>query len=418
MTDDDAIALLTIVPLWGVCLYRLRHRDTAGKRALLYTFLTLAVGATLRLSGISALLDDLTGIQNSAILPKHLSVSISCVLLTGWVDSCVLPRVPEPRWRKLTSPRARMVVMALATTGLCGLFPFTAPADATPDGDVNFIGAQGGHLLGTAYLAFYLLPMAFALLLCALLCRVASHHPDSTRLFKLCMRFMAVGCWFGAVYPWYRGFFLVYGLTGAPFPLDADAVDKVASLIQVATILPVIAGSSVRVVDMVADRIRYRRWLIAIRPLWLDLIAVLPEDVMAAKLTVAPSGVADRWRIRDLWHRLDQRVLEISDAAYELLPWIDGDLPRHGLAAARASGLHGKDARAAAEAVCLRIARRAAAQDAPPAEDRPAAPYSPIRMSTDLATNARWLARVAGHYTSPLLDEIEETLTASRTTHR
>ncbi|NUL25961.1 MAB_1171c family putative transporter [Streptomyces lunaelactis] len=411
MPTDDIIDLLTTVPLWAVVAFRVYARPkTSGQWAILWTFTTLAVAATLRLTVIEHGIADLTGVHDLAILPKHLLVMLSCFLLLGWVESVVPPRDPEPAWRRWTGLKHRMGLYA--ATGIAGAvtFPYAAPSVKAPDGSTDFATPQYGDVAGTLHLSMYLLPMGIALSMSALLCITAARRTD-VRLLRLCMRLMAAGAGVGALYPVYRLTFLACGLTGWTYPLSEGEFHRGGSLIQAVTILLVIAGSSVRAADVLLRAIRYRRGLIALRPLWQELVSVLPPDAILDHFKNGTSPKDDRRRLRDLYGRLDERVVEISDATFELLPWISKDLHRQALAAARAAGLHGADARAAREAICLRVARMKAV-DGEEYALRPAGQLLSLR--NDLLTNAAWLAKVAHHYTSTRLAEAAAELTGQK----
>ncbi|PAZ12324.1 hypothetical protein CLM62_30670 [Streptomyces sp. SA15] len=405
MPTDDVIDLLTTVPLWAVVAFRLyARRKTSGQWAIMWTFATLAVAATLRLTVIEDALVDVTGIDDLAVLPKHLLVMLSCMLLLGWVESVVPPRDPEPAWRRLTQLRPRMIVFAVTGFAAAVAFPFAAHSVTAPDGSTDFATPQYGDLAGTLHLTVYLLPMGLALTASAALCLTAAHRTKG-RLFRLCMRLMGYGAAVGTLYPAYRFSYLLCGLTGWHYPLTEMQFHRGASIIQFATILMVIAGSSVRAADVVLRTIRYRRSLIALRPLWEELASVLPPDKVLRHFRNGTSPAEDARQLRDLYGRLDERVVEIVDASVTLRPWIDKTLPARALVAARATGLHGAECRAAREAICLHVARTKAAEGAP-YERAPAVAFT-------LPLNAEWLTRVASHYPSPAIVQAARSLASS-----
>jgi hypothetical protein len=414
---DDLIDLSSTLPLWVVVFVRVyqeirerkKSRDaakTSGKRAILATFIALTIGATLRLSFLEDALNDLTGMKDAAILPKHLSAMVACALLVGWVESVVPPRDTEPQWRRWVSFKPRMAVLIVAGVAAGVVFPYAAPSIIAPDGSRDFASAQYGDVAGTTHLALYLLTMGAALVPSALLCLTVARRTDD-RVMRLCMRLMAAGAGFGAFYPVYRLSFLICGFTDWTFPLSEGAFHRGGSLIQFATIVPVIVGSSVRAVELFLRAMRTRRSLLALRPLWEELVSVLPPDVILRCLKDGASAREERRKFRDLYGRLDQRVVDISDAWFTLLPWISEETHRQALDAAHAAGLRGNDADAAREAIALRVARTKAAEGEETA-DRPSGSEMP--MHNDLLTSAQWLAQVAHHYTSPRLAEAATTL--------
>ncbi|QFG13292.1 membrane protein [Streptomyces phage Gilgamesh] len=402
MPTDDIIDMCTTIPLWLVVAVRAYQRPTSpGKRAILATFTALAVGATLRLSYLEDFLIGLTGMKDFAVLPKHLAVMVACTLLVGWVESVVPPRPREPAWRRWVALKPRLAVLTVASIAASLAFPFSAPSVLAPDGSRDFASPQYGDVAGTTHLALYLLSMGAALVPSALLCLTVARRTDD-RLLRLCMRLMAAGAGAGVLYPVYRLSFLVCGFTDWTFPLSEAQFHRGGSLIQLVTILLVIAGSSVRAAELLVRAVRLRRGLVALRPLWEELVSVLPPDVIRRRLSTTPSAREERRRLRDLYGRLDERVVDISDACFELLPWVSEDLHRQALTEARGAGLHGYDARAAREALCLRVAR-VKAVESEPYTTRPAGTVLSLR--NDLQSNAAWLARVAHHYASPDLTD-------------
>ncbi|MFK0159087.1 MAB_1171c family putative transporter [Streptomyces sp. NPDC090493] len=421
LPTDDLIDLCTTVPLWvvvGVRSYQeIRDRKTprdaaktSGKRAILATFAALAVAATLRLSYIENVLTSLTGMKDAAVLPKHLAVMGACTLLVGWVESVVPPRDKEPVWRRWISLKPRLAVLIASGIAASAVFPFSEPSLIAPDGSRDFASAQYGDVAGTAHLGFYLLSMGTALAPAAVLCLTVARRTDD-RLLRLCMRLMAAGAGFGAFYPVYRISFLICGFTDWTYPLSEGQFHLGGSLIQFATITLVIVGSSVRAVELLIRAIRMRRGLLALRPLWEELVSVLPPDVILRRLKEADSAREERRRVRDLYGRLDERVVDISDAWFTLLPWISEDVHTKALDTAHEQGLRGADARAAREAITLRVARMKAVEGEEDAE-RPAGSQMP--MHNDLLANASWLARVAHHYTSPSLAEAAAVLSGQQ----
>ncbi|WP_425245435.1 DUF6545 domain-containing protein [Streptomyces sp. NEAU-NA10] len=412
MIRDDVIALCTIVPLWAWCLWRIGYiRSTRGQRELWTVLALLALGATLRLSHVERAVTRWSGVTDISVLVKHLAVILSSVLLWRWVDSIAADGGRHRWWRRLTTAWPRTITAVVAVAGAGATFPFSRPSVVEADGDRNFIVAQSGDLAGTVYVAAYLGTMAVALTFSGALCTVAARaaRRSGQRMFSTCMYLMSLGCWTGVGYSLFRGSYLVYGLADIAYPMSAEAADDVASLVQVVAIGLILAGVSFRGWENATRVVRRRRWLIALRSLWLELVSVLPAEAIVRVLAEAPSPSRDRYRLRGLWERLDQRVLDISDSALEVLPWIAADLPLRALEAARAHGLEGGDAEAAAQALCLRTGRRGRADDEPRADSSPTSPL--LTMGNDLDVNAAWLSRVAKYYHSPLMDALEARLT-------
>jgi hypothetical protein len=412
MIKDDLIALCTIVPLWTWCLFRIGYlRGSRGQRELWTVLVLLACGATLRLSYVERGVTQWTGVDDLAVLVKHLAVILSSVLLWRWVDSVAAGAGAGRWWQRLTTALPRTITAVTAVVAVGVLFRFTAPSLVEADGDRNFIGAQSGDPEGTAYLSAYLGTMALALAFSGALCAVAARAAwrSGQRMFSACMHLMSLGCWMGVGYAFFRGSYLVYGLVGAAYPLSAADADQLASLIEVVAIGLILVGVSFRGWEAATRMVQRQRLLTALRPLWQELVSVLPAEAIVRVLAEAPSRLRDRYDPRRLWQRLDQRVLDISDSALEILPWLDADLPRRARITARACGLDGDDAEAAAQALCLRTGRRGLIDQDPPADSSLTSPL--LTMGNDLDTNAAWLSRVARYYHSPLMDILEARLT-------
>ncbi|MFD3926477.1 DUF6545 domain-containing protein [Streptomyces sp. NPDC058614] len=417
MTSDDVIALCTVVPLWTWCLSRIGYlRGTRGQRELWTVLALLSCAATLRLGYAERAVANWTGVDDLAVLVKHLAVMLSSILLWRWVDSVAAAAGSRRGWQRLTATRPRTITAVVAITAAIALFPFTASSLVEADGDRNFIGAQAGDLAGTAYVTAYLGTMALALTFSGALCTVAAQaaRRSGQRMFSTCMYVMSSGCWIGVGYTFFRGSYLIYGLADAPYPMSAEGADQVSSLIQAGAIGLILAGVSFRGWEAATLLVQRRRRLTALRPLWQELVSVLPAEAIVRILAEAPSRLRDRYDPRGLWRRPDQRVLDISDSALEVLPWVEADLAQRARDAAHVYGLEGDDAEAAAQALCLRMGRRGSADETPRAGLPLSTPL--LTLGTDLDANAAWLTRVARRYHSPLIDTLEAHIALTRKT--
>ncbi|MGW7542189.1 DUF6545 domain-containing protein [Streptomyces sp. NPDC054770] len=417
MISDDVMALCTIVPLWTWCLSRIGYlRGSRGQRELWAVLALLAGAATLRLGFFERGVTQWTGVGDLAVLVKHLAVMLSSFLLWRWVDSVAAAAGPRRRWQRLTAAWPRTVFAVVALSAACLLFPFAVPALVDADGGRNFIGAQFGHRAGTAYVTAYLGTLALAMTFSGALCTVAARtaRRSGQRMFSACMYVMSLGCWTGVGYAFFRGSYLAYGLLDATYPMSAAEADDLSSLIQIVAIGLILAGVSFRGWEAVSRLLQRRRQLIALRPLWQELVSVLPAEAVMRVLAEGPSLLRDQYDPRGLWERLDQRVLDISDSALEVLPWIEAELPRRARDAAHACGLEDNDAEAAAQALCLRTGRRGRADDMASADMPLTLPL--LSLGTDLDANAAWLTRVAQHYHSPLMDTLEARVAPDRKT--
>lgn len=397
------------IPLWTVVIWRASTLlKTPGQRALWACFVFLAIAATLRLSGIETWVIDITGVDEVVSVSKHIAVILGGLLMLRWVDSSAPEAEPTPMWRRLAHDRPRNIVAVVGVVAAIATAPLASPAIIENGTHRVFLEAQYSHLGGTISLAPYILISGISMVMSGYLSTLAARRYGK-RLLKVCMGIFTVGCWSGALYFGFVGAYLLYGLTGADAPISLALVQVVGNLTQVLCIVGLAVGSSVKGFDAMMNLKRFRRWLIELRPLWGGLASVLPADAVEDVLhNSATTEAYDRRNIRRLYERLDERVIVIVDAALGVSPWIADDLPARALAAAKAEGLTGDDARAAAEAVCLRIARDARRDGQDPAEHPTEIP--PLTLSKDTEDSAPWLSRVSHYYQLPLMRTLQGNL--------
>ncbi|WP_167163066.1 DUF6545 domain-containing protein [Streptomyces sp. MBT27] len=397
------------IPLWTVVIWRASTLlKTPGQRALWACFVFLAIAATLRLSGIETWVIDITGVDEVVSVSKHIAVILGGLLMLRWVDSSAPEAEPTPMWRRLAHDRPRNIVAVVGVVAAIATAPLASPAIIENGTHRVFLEAQYSHLGGTISLAPYILISGISMVMSGYLSTLAARRYGK-RLLKVCMGIFTVGCWSGALYFGFVGAYLLYGLTGADAPISLALVQVVGNLTQLLCIVGLAVGSSVKGFDAMMNLKRFRRWLIDLRPLWGGLASVLPADAVEDVLHKSATTEAyDRRNIRRLYERLDDRVIVIVDAALGVSPWIAEDLPGRALAAAKAEGLTGNDARAAAEAVCLRIARDARRDGQDPAEHPTEIP--PLTLGKDTEDSAPWLSQVSHYYQLPLMRTLQGNL--------
>lgn len=406
MNIHDVIALLMAVPLWTVVVWRAKNLlQTRGQRSLWACFLFLAIGATLRLAFIETWVIDVTGVDEVVSVSKHVAIILAGLLMLRWCDASAPDPEPTPLWRKLAHDRPRNILAVVGVTLAVVTAPLASPAIIEDETHRVFLEAQYGHVGGTFSLAAYIVISGVSMYMSGYLSSLAARRFDK-RVLKACMTIFTIGCWSGAFYFTFVGAYLLYGLTGAAAPISLALVQSVGNLSQLLCIVFLAVGSSVRGFDSIMNLRKYRRWLIQLRPLWQDLVSVLPANQIVRVLDDGTSLAYDRRSLRRLYDRLDQRILDIVDSALSLSDWIEPQLPERARAAAEAQGLSGDDARAAAEALCLRIARRRNA-DRKDAWDEPST-VPPLRLTDEMEASAQWLSRVAYYYQLPLLDTLED----------
>ncbi|GGU38190.1 DUF6545 domain-containing protein [Streptomyces violascens] len=406
----DFIALLMAVPLWTAVIWRSKSLlNTRGQRSLWCCFLFLAIGATLRLAAIETWVIDVTGVEEVVSVSKHVAIIMAGLLMLRWCDASAPDPEPTPMWRKLAHDRPRNILAIIAVTLAIATAPLASPSILEGEHRV-FLEAQYGHAGGTLSLAAYIVVSGASMYMSGYLSTMAARK-DGKRLLKICMTIFTTGCWSGAAYFTFVGVYLAYGLTGASAPLSLSLVQVIGNLLQLVCIVALAVGSSVRGFDNVMNLRRYRRWLIQLRPLWLDLASVLPPDAIVKVLNEGTSLAHDRRSLRGLYNRLDQRTLDITDSAVPLATWIEAKLPGRALAASKLEGLRGDNAQAAAEAFALRIAREQYVHQQDPSETP--SEVAPLTLSNDPEETHAWLARVSYYYQQDeLMDAIADRIDA------
>src|SRR5690348_7280675 len=115
MTSADVIALCTVAPLWTWCLSRIGYlRGTRGQRELWTVLALLSCAATLRLGYLERGVTNWTGVDDLAVLVKHLAVILSSILLWRWVDSVAADAGSRRGWQRLTASQPRTITAVVA----------------------------------------------------------------------------------------------------------------------------------------------------------------------------------------------------------------------------------------------------------------------------------------------------------------
>ncbi|MGH3736769.1 MAG: MAB_1171c family putative transporter [Micromonosporaceae bacterium] len=370
--------------LWLAVIYEAvsltRQRDNRARRALLLTFVALALAATFFVPSVYVATQDVTGLSNVADLIARCAV----LLASLGAQSLLLHLTQEPATATRMS-RQRAVAMSAAMVLLVVLF-MIAPVHET--GTLRLTSDFGNSPWVTGYLLVFSGYLGIALV--DVLRGGLRYAPKAGMPVSLALRLIAIGCVFGLLYVAGKlGFLIAVLLGGSPSPEIESAV---ARTLAVMGGLFVLAGSLTPAV--------YPRWRRAARwvetywahrklyPLWSALHEIAPEIA----LDPAASEFRDRLRVRDLDFRLYRRVIEIRDGRMALRPFLDADVARRARDRVLKCGLDDRDVEAAVEASVLTAGVENARRHRRPAEALPASGNG----GDDFMAEVEWFLRVAG----------------------
>jgi hypothetical protein len=379
----DQAVLGTAALLWLAVVYEAvslaRQRDNRARRALLLTFVALAIGATFFTPWVYVVTQDVTGLQNLADLVARCAV----LLASFGAQSLLLHLTQEPADAKRMS-RQRALAMSVATALLVVLF-VVAPVHET--GSLRLTSDFGDSPWVSAYLIVFAGYLGVALV--DVLRGGVRYAPKAGPALSLSLRLIAIGCIVGLLYVAEKVAYLIVVLLGGSPSKSVES--STARLLAVTGGLLVLAGSLVPAV--------YPRWRNAARwastyrahrtlyPLWSALHEITPEIA----LDPAASGFRDRLRLRNLDFRLYRRIIEIRDGRLALRPFLDADVARRARDDALKGGQSDGEVEATVEARVLATGVENARLRRKPAEVLPASEDG----GDDFRSEVEWLLQVA-----------------------
>jgi hypothetical protein len=370
--------------LWLAVIYEavslVRQRDNRARRALLLTFVALALAATFFTPWVYLATQDVTGLHNLADL-----VARCAVLLASLGAQSLLLHLTQEHAAATRMSRQRAGAMTAAMVLLVVLFVL-APVHET--GTLRMTSAFGDSPWVSGYIFVFCGYLAIALV--DVLRGGLRYAPKAGTALSLALRLIAIGCGFGLLYVAEKIAYLIAVLLGGS--PSAAGESSVARALAVTGGLFVLAGSLMPAVYPVWRRID--RWLKRYRahrelyPLWSTLREITPEIA----LDPAASEFRDRLRVRDLDFRLYRRVIEIRDGRLALRPFLDAVVARRAREDALERGLDDGEVEAAVEARVLAAGVENARRRRRPAEVLPASGLG----GKDFMAEVEWFLRVAG----------------------
>lgn len=375
---------VVIPPLWlFVCLKAPGLRSAPRQDRVMWSmWMMWAVAFTIGVPAVRRVIDAAVGLPSFTNLPVHILSLCAMGALFEFIHEATGAagrRRARPRW----------TLLGLAEAGLVAAF-FASPL---PDGETDLVTVTRSPAITVYWLIFlgYILyGVTSAILLCWRYGRHASPGPTRTS-----MRLLGVACGFGLVYVVHRLAHLVAAFGGRELP-GSTGVVVITQILLACTLLLLVASVCWPFLAEGAKRVRLRRQVKAIRPLWQLLTESTPEVVLPLPGDLRKDAELVRYRY----------VIEIRDSVLALSGHVSDhqrETVRRALADAELGDVE-RDATAEA-AVLLYAARAERAGEAPLFAER-----AMVQEGCDLDTEAEWLRKVASVLGSPTTEAAGEVL--------
>jgi hypothetical protein len=347
---------------------------------------------TLDLPAVTTSINQATGINDIAVLIKHLAVLASCTAVLDWVTS-----LNNPDETRGYLGRRHAAAGAVAIT-LIALFCVMPRQEMTA---TQFTETATGAA-AIAYLWVFYAWLAGSMVMAVALFQVARRSTPAAQRGPAVgagLLLLSIGCAVAAVYAACQMTALALR---PPRPLGAVTTghwqEASAGLENLAIVL-VLAGTVLPAAVAGWQSVRELTALRALQPMWHDLTAATPGVAMGP---VAASSPLER-TVRHVHIRLIRRVTEIRDSALQLTGYVPGPVIATARTQLAAHGqLDGSRLDTATEACWLRLAVSTAAAGAPPPDGQ----RHPLPGGTSLAEETTWLRQVAAAYASPAVRNI------------
>jgi Family of unknown function (DUF6545) len=346
---SDGFASATLAVLWLVSAARLTtmgrsHRHTVSA----LTFVTVAFGATVNQAGVTAFIDNASGVADLAVLVKNLleitavGMFIELVALLDEHGSYVT--------FGLRTRRIPQMLMVIAAVGMTALF-LVVPRRM---GGGDFVDEQAGTAMATAYGLLNQGCVTLGLVSPALLFWRQSRRAAPGPL-RVGLRMLTASMWVGMLYVGNRVVFLTTHAAGSQVLQGPGYVMISRTLFSVALLL-FAGGSALPVSRYLHSAIRHHLALYRLYTLWQPLRLVFPEVVLGDP----PGRWSDLLPTGDARLRLYRRIIEIRDAQLLLAEYVDREVQDKARQFVRLMSVPGAQAASAEQACVLEIGLRTA----------------------------------------------------------
>jgi hypothetical protein len=377
MVAAVAVLLWLTTGLRLIAWLRARH---PAQGLLLLIFGGLSVSATFFSPAMYVLLERVAGIPNVAE-----PVSRTGMLVAAWGAQELVQQLTTGSGAAYVTNRRRLRLLLLTVLSLWLLF--VAAGVDTPT--LHFTRDHGREPLAALYLLVSLAYLSFALV--DVLLGVRRWAPSATPQLRVGLRLIGLGCLAGC------GYVLNKLLAMAGPALRIAIPDRFES--SVGRSLAVLAGLLVtlgcvvpwwaRTATEVGSWWSARRALLALRPLWSDLVQV--ADISFHQLYPVRSPFRESLIVRGVHELLYRRVIEIRDGRLAIRQYLDAAVEHD----ARLRHAGDSDLEAAVESALLTAAIAAAHKDKRP---QTVPESTGVSGGADLEAEVRWLTRVARFY--------------------
>jgi hypothetical protein len=332
------IWILVIFPLWLVVVARTPVAiNQPRSRPLYFAFFALAISLTSIRTEAATWLVENTGDERLPDLIKHVFGMVAIYGILLWIIS-VIPKSANDAdlrvYQRIALGQGRNIITAMAVVASLICFPFmatdakitqaTAPSATQdliePGHKLDRVFDQIGHPIGAASLEIFQIYLAFGMILCSLMCLDAYRLARRTTL-GAGMALVSVGCASGFCYAAIRFSYLLLLMVGVAMPQWILEVST--NLFVIISVLCIVTGTSVPMMERVANMWSYRASLIKLRPLWEEVTTAIPGVLLRGP---QPTRRHDRWGLRNLYARRQRRAVEIRDALLALQQWASGSL--------------------------------------------------------------------------------------------
>lgn len=305
-------------------------------RPLWIFFFALDMAMLAKIQSVGDFLYETTGVDDVAVLTKHIFGIAAVAGLLRWVTNVVPGRMDgrrEPRYRMVISSNPRRIVSWLFVVAVVALFPMAQRRTGNQE-DSDFIFVQAGHFWGSLQMLLFYAYLVFGLVCASLTCSATAREPSAKGAFKYGMQVMSLGCSCGSFYGILRSGYLIVRLFNKPFLGGDQFVNVTSDFALVSAVLLIVGGAAAPKLERIDHLIKAHAAINDLRPLWLTLTRAVPEviydDQVPHRRPTRTRDLLDRlydfWNWKHLDLRLRKRIQEIHDASLHLAPYVPTDL--------------------------------------------------------------------------------------------
>lgn len=385
-----SIEVLVTALLWGTTGWRASKVWRKNQeRALWWSFFGLTIMMTLRLP-MGRTLDDITGVTDLSYLLKHLFGGVlGPAALLAFLRNVSGQQDSSSRGKRLR------IVLPLTTAATMAALFF---AKLQPYQITAILQDFEARVALLVYTLVFLGFLSLSLLTGMRVCWRWGRDSDNSAL-SWGLRLIGLGLSIGVAYALARIAALVSRFAGDGI-LHGDLDDRVSSLLLIASLLLIVAGSTIPVLGKLRTWRAGRRALLRLYPLWHDLTGTIPT----VRLDPPRSLAIERLDPRNVHGRLYRRTIEIRDAALGLSDYASADLRERARQHVETEGLFGTQATVTAEACWLAVACRARLRGDPPTNKE----HQPAGGGRDLRSEITALTQLSDAYYSDLTREFAD----------